>query len=298
MPEPRPRSPWIAALLSAVVWPGLGQLYNGRVARCLAIVIGFPVAVAAVLVLAMRAGATLPLVAAAVAVIVSGWAAAVADAYRDARRRAAPRPWYTRWFAVLAASLLNALVLSPLWARAWVRTAAATYQTPGGGMEPTLMMGDRFLMDATAYGYRRPLAETPSYLRRPPARGDIAVFLSPVDPRMRFVKRVVGLPGETVAIHEGVVQVNGAALAEPYARLDETPGARAETRTWGPEAVPHGHYWVLGDNRDHSKDSRYWGFVPESHLIGRVALVYLSLKQDPGGRVRGIRWNRFGYVPR
>lgn len=70
------------------------------------------------------------------------------------------------------------------------------------------------------------------------------------------------------------------------------------SRAWGPETVPAGHYWMLGDNRDNSKDSRYWGFLPESELIGRVAVVYFSLKQGRGGRVRGVRWDRIGHVPR
>jgi signal peptidase I len=296
MTEVKARSPWIAATLSAVASPGLGQLYNGRVLKFVAIVVGLPIAYAAVVLIAMRAGATLLLIAGAYALIVALWAATVADAYRDARRLpAAPAAWYSRWPSLAAVGLLSVFVLAPLWTVALLRSTVNAYKLPTGGMEPTILIGDHVLIDATAYGYRLPLQVTPSYRLRPASRGDIAVFRYPGNPSQHFMKRVVGLPGETVEMRNGTVHIDGQPLAEPYAVTRGDEGSNAAT--WGPEVVPAGHYWMLGDNRDNSKDSRYWGFLPERELIGRVVVVYLSLEQDRSGRVRGVRWSRIGHVP-
>jgi signal peptidase I len=111
---------------------------------------------------------------------------------------------------------------------------------------------------------------TPSFLRRPPTRGDIAIFRFPQNPSQHYIKRVVGLSGETVEIRGHAVHVDGRALLEPYASFMEPPD---EEVTWAPEIVPAGEYFMLGDNRDNSRDSRYWGSLPQSELIGRVAVV-------------------------
>jgi signal peptidase I len=202
-----------------------------------------------------------------------------------------------------AVGLATVFVLVPLWTVVLMRSAAPAYKLPTGGMEQTLLIGDHVIVDATAYGFRLPFQVTPSLMRRPAARGDIAVFRYPPNPSQHFVKRVVGLPGETVEIKGRTVLVDGSALDEPYASFIEALDDPSAEAGWGPEVVPPGHYWMLGDNRDNSKDSRYWGFLPESELIGRVAVVYISIepsrlqragRSDPGR----IRWDRFGHVPR
>jgi signal peptidase I len=165
-------------------------------------------------------------------------------------------------------------------------------------MEPTLLIGDHLLSDRMAYGYRLPLLDRPLSAPRLPTRGDVVIFLFPEDRTRMFIKRVVGLPGETVELRDRVVSIDGRPLDEPYVKYLQPPREPDEpprpTDDWGPETVPPSHLFVLGDNRDNSKDSRYWGFVPVEDLRGKAKLVYLSLDEREGA----IRWSRTGHVIR
>jgi signal peptidase I len=155
---------------------------------------------------------------------------------------------------------------------------------PSGGMEDTLLIGDRVL--------------TRVFPRIQPARGDILVFHYPSDRRQTFVKRVIGLPGDRIRIASGIVYRNGTALAEPYAthkfvslsRHSENfpgdrlpPGLRNQVQN-GEVFVPAGKYFVLGDNRENSLDSRYWGFIDNSDIIGKPILIYDSSAAAIRGR--------------
>jgi signal peptidase I len=172
------------------------------------------------------------------------------------------------------------------------------FQIPSPSMENTLLVGDYLLVNKLCYGggslgdYFMPY--------RGVRRGDIVVFHYPVDPVQHFVKRVIGVPGDRVRLVNKQVFVNGVPLKEPYAhfsrpandvfrdsfpRLDVAPG---ETPDWwiqlrklvddGRLIVPEGHYFVMGDNRDDSYDSRYWGFVPQANIIGRPLVIYWSVQ--------------------
>ncbi len=132
---------------------------------------------------------------------------------------------------------------------------AQGYRVSGDCMEPRLHTGERILADKLAYALRGP------------RRGDVVVFLYPRDPRQTFVKRVIGLPGDTVAIESGRVLIDGRPLLEPY-RVNPAHGDMA------PQFVPHGSYFVLGDNRDFSDDSRFWGDLPRRDLVGRAVACY------------------------
>ncbi len=125
----------------------------------------------------------------------------------------------------------------------------------GACMQPHLFTGERVLASKLAYH----LGE--------PRRGEIVIFDYPKDPTQIYVKRVIGLPGETVAIHNGTVSINGKTLAEPY-KTYEAHGDMA------PQAVPQGQYFVMGDNRDVSDDSRYWGDLPRTDIIGQAIACY------------------------
>jgi signal peptidase I len=129
------------------------------------------------------------------------------------------------------------------------------YRVSGACMEPHLATGERVLAYKLAY------------LIRPPRRGDIVIFAYPRDPRETYVKRVVGLPGETVAIKAGQVYINDAPLPEWY-RVIPAHG------DWGPAFIPHDQYFVMGDNRDVSDDSRYWGDLPSHEIVGRAVACY------------------------
>lgn len=174
------------------------------------------------------------------------------------------------------------------------------FQIPSPSMENTLLIGDYLLVNKLCYGGRSPGDSVMPY--RPVRRGDIVVFHYPVTPAQHFVKRVIGVPGDRLRLVNKQVFVNGTLLKEPYVhfsraandlfrdnfpRLDIAPGVTPEW--WvqlrklvedGQLIVPQGNYFVMGDNRDDSYDSRYWGFVPQANIIGRPLLIYWSVKDD------------------
>lgn len=198
-------------------------------------------------------------------------------------RRIRPRGLVADWsltFLVLAfgtTSLLHAFVV------------------PTGSMESTILVGDHVLVDRLAYAADRPSALLPY---QPVKRGDIIVFLYPEDIRQNYVKRVIGIPGDRLHLSQGKVIRNGRRLVEPYAQYiarhpdtfrDNFPQGRETAHLLphgrqmldqhlvnGEVVVPPGHYFALGDNRDNSEDSRYWGFVPRENIIGKPALIYWS----------------------
>lgn len=175
------------------------------------------------------------------------------------------------------------------------------FQIPSESMENTLLIGDYLLVDKVHYatgglwGHILPYSEI--------HRGDIAVFRYPVHPQQHFVKRVIGVPGDHVRMHDKRVYVNGKLVTEPYvvfhspvpdAYRDDFPApgylsAAVESKWWeemrdvvknGELIVPRDKYFVLGDNRDESLDSRYWGFVPRENVIGRPLVIYWSFRRD------------------
>lgn len=199
------------------------------------------------------------------------------------------------------------------------------FQIPSGSMEHTLLAGDFLFVNKAVYGAQIPgtTARLPGF--QTPSRGDVIVFAYPKDPNLNYVKRVIGAPGDTVEMRAGQVYVNGGPLDEPYVqRIDPlhddfepdfnwqrtflAVGAPDERRryhptrdTWGPLAVPPGKYFVLGDNRDNSADSRYWGFVDAGAVKGRPLVVYFSYDRgarDPLPWLTDIRWDRLGSLIR
>jgi signal peptidase I len=194
------------------------------------------------------------------------------------------------------------------------------FRIPSSSMEGTLLVGDILFVNKLAYGAEVPLAGTRLPAMKSPQRGDVVVFDWPVDPTKTFVKRVVGLPGDTLEMRDGRLAVNGRWQTERFAhRTPSTadvmavqfdwlraallpsayasPGARPTRNAWGPLVVPHHHLFVLGDNRDNSSDSRYWGFVPDSAVRGQPVLIYYSVVPDslnPGPWFSRVRWKRIG----
>jgi signal peptidase I len=171
------------------------------------------------------------------------------------------------------------------------------FQIPSESMENTLLVGDYLLVNKLCYGGK----EFSLMPYQKIARGDVIVFHYPVDPTQHFVKRVIGVPGDRLRLVSKKVWINGKPLDEPYVhfleppnnlfrdnfpRLD-VPALGLEGKWWlemrkmvedGQLIVPEGHYFVMGDNRDDSQDSRYWGFVPRENIIGRPLLIYWSVK--------------------
>lgn len=163
-----------------------------------------------------------------------------------------------------------------------------------------MLVGDFLLVNKWVYG-----AEVPFTGRRLPAarvvqRNDLLVFDWPVDPSKAFVKRVVGLPGDTLVMRSGVLLRNQVPQQEPYAVRAPLSGEGIRNH-WGPIVVPPAHVFVLGDNRENSLDSRYWGFVPDSLVRGTPWIVYFSYAPDASQRfpwVTRIRWDRVGRTVR
>ena len=229
-------------------------------------------------------------------------------------------------FREYAEALITAILVA-LFIRAFVIEA---FKIPSGSMIPTLSVGDHIFVNKFAYGLRIPLTKIRAVKIGEPKRGDVVVFIYPVDEGKDFIKRVVGIPGDRVRIEGNEVWVNGERIKRLPLEVSQYPGdkrrlvVRDGTQRTIPSSpgwrdfdyyeerigeadhvvqyeknldrqayevvVPPGNYFVIGDNRDNSADSREWGFVPGENVKGRAMFVWLSLDRDHGG----IRWHEFG----
>ncbi|MFH0827039.1 MAG: signal peptidase I [Candidatus Omnitrophota bacterium] len=180
------------------------------------------------------------------------------------------------WIESIVIAFLLAMVIRTFLVQA--------FKIPTGSMKPTLMEGDLILVNKFIYGAKVPLTGLRLPGLRRPARGDVVVFIYPEDKKKDFIKRLVGLPQDKLAIENGTLFVNGEPLLDPvfsqrfyYNRGDF---AKEEEEI----VVPPGNFFVLGDNSASSRDSRYWGFVPEENVIGKAILIYW-----PPQRIRIIK---------
>lgn len=164
------------------------------------------------------------------------------------------------------------------------------FKIPSGSMEPTLLVGDQIMVNKLAYGLRMPLTNRVLIPTGSPRRGDVVVFIFPRDTRKDFVKRVVGLGGDTVRLEGRSLFVNGQQVPDGRAVYTEA----GESQDYGPVTVPEGKLLMMGDNRDQSWDSRSWGFVDEGQVRGKAVVVYWSWDRD----ARAPRWGRLGEVVR
>jgi signal peptidase I len=175
-------------------------------------------------------------------------------------------------------SIVIALILA-LFVRTWVVQA---FKIPTGSMENNLLIGDHLLVNKFVFGPTLGRVDRTLLPVRDIHRGDILVFKYPIDPQRDFIKRVIGLPGDTVELKAKKVYVNNQALEEPYVHF-LTPASEGGEITsmdvrerYGPVTVPPDQYFVMGDNRDNSQDSRYWGFLPRDHVKGKAMMIYWS----------------------
>lgn len=186
------------------------------------------------------------------------------------------------------------------------------FRVPSGSLEPTVEPGDFVLVSQYAYGLRLPVINSKIVDTGEPKRGDIVVFHYPVDTNVDFIKRVIGLPGDHIQYKNKQLTINGHTIKQTFLSntVDEEEGQRISAKIFrenllgvkhrimqypyaGPSThfdftVPKGYYFVMGDNRDGSADSRYWGFVPESDLVGKALFVWFHWGDD------GIKWSRIG----
>jgi signal peptidase I len=303
------RKPWLAGLLSLVL-PGLGHLYAGRPgAAGIAVLLG-PLALATVFAapLLLRAPPLNVLIA-----FLGPLVYLIGLPLHAAKTASAASPsyqlkWYNRWYIYLNLWIASGLLFQPFSVENTKADLVEAFRVPSGSMEPTIHAGD--------YLYVGKWEAT----RRDLRHGTLVVFESVEEPGLKIVKRIVGLPGDTLRMATGTLYRNGQRLSEPYTiRSDpgrsEDPAQRAKMRwwqvdylidqapqtyrpdlqEWGPLVVPDSSLFLLGDNRDASYDSRYYGFVPQSNVLGQPRVVYFSY--DPKGSgsfLHRVRWGRLG----
>ena len=193
-------------------------------------------------------------------------------------------------------ALLIALVVRTLFLQA--------FKIPSGSMENTLLIGDHIFVNKFIYGYHVPYTKGRILAFSAPKRGDIVVFVFPEDPSKDFIKRVVGVPGDVVEVRQKAVYVNGAPLEEMYTRFSDGKNVDGFLRTrdnMPPVRVPAGKLFMMGDNRDRSYDSRFWGFVDMDAVIGKALFIYFSIDWNRGvgwaevwRYPELIRWDRIG----
>ena len=187
------------------------------------------------------------------------------------------------------------------------------YKIPSGSMEPTLLVGDHIIVNKLLYGLRLPdsfFGLTPFdseipwghyvFKFEPVHRGDVVVFVFPPDPTKDFIKRVIGVPGDTIEVKAGKLYRDGALADDPHAHFELSPEERQQGSPrdyFGPFKVPAGQYLMMGDNRDRSYDGRFWGLVNRDEVEGRAMFIYWSWDSD-GSSFLPIRWSRFGRVVR
>lgn len=182
------------------------------------------------------------------------------------------------------------------------------FRIPSGSMIPTLNIGDFILVNKFSYGVRLPVLNKLVIGDSKPERGDVIVFRYPPEPSVDYIKRVIGLPGDHIAYHEKVLYVNNKPVSRTFVSQYTGPGelrANEYIETFedvnhnillkpgyispeGDYVVPEGEYFVMGDNRDNSRDSRVWGSVPDENLVGKAFMIWMNWSDD------GIDWKRLG----
>ena len=186
-------------------------------------------------------------------------------------------------------AILIAIVLA-LFIRTFVVQA---FKIPSGSMKETLQIGDHILVNKFIYGVKLPFLDKTVIPVKDPERGDIVVFKFPVEPDKDFIKRVVGVAGDVIRIRDKKVYVNGRLQKNPHAMHTDPhiyPGILQPRDNMGPITVPPDSIFVMGDNRDNSYDSRFWGFVNLKAVRGKAFIIYWSWNSDDFG----VRWSRIG----
>ncbi|HSQ31984.1 MAG TPA: signal peptidase I [Gemmatimonadaceae bacterium] len=235
------------------------------------------------------------------------------EALRELNRGRTKLGFLWEWTKIFQMSILLFLLIRTFLVEA--------FKIPSGSMENTLQVGDFLLVNKLVYGAEVPFTHKRLPRLREPRDGDVIVFEWPEDQTKNFVKRLVGVPGDTLEMRDATLIRNDTVLSERYVEhtepdMDPAPedfrwqrdylvktaaaasGYHPSRNNWGPLVVPKGNYFVLGDNRDNSLDSRYWGFVPDSLLKGRPFVIYYSYSPDSADHsfawLTHIRWTRLG----
>lgn len=263
------KKPWLAVFLSYLL-PGIGQFYNKQVLKGLAFIIGIIVLLILENIHYLFAILTILL-----------YFLAVKDAFEFAERingtnkKILEQGSKGARIFVIVVILFGHMPFPDIVKAHFIQA----YKFPSGSMIPSLLIGDHILIDKTSKDSTK--------------RGDLIVFKYPEDPERDFIKRVIGLGGETIEARDKIIYINGKAIEEPYVQhTDNTirPGGVEPRDNFGPIVIPEGKFFVMGDNRDQSYDSRYWGYVPKEYIKGKAFKIYWSWDSKNSK----ARWDRIG----
>jgi len=191
-------------------------------------------------------------------------------------------------------------VLLALFIRTFVIQA---FKIPSGSMLPTLQIGDHLLVNKFLYGIKVPFTGKLLVPIKDPKHGDVVVFRFPEDRKIDYIKRVIGVPGDKIAIRNKSITINGKKIEDPHGHFSSAkslPAGMSPKDNYGPITVPDGKLFVMGDNRDNSYDSRFWGYVDFSDVLGKAIIIYWSWDiQKPlfsVDRFTSIRWGRLASI--
>lgn len=184
-------------------------------------------------------------------------------------------------------------ILLALFVRTFIIQA---FDIPSGSMEPALLVGDYIFVNKFIYGIRIPYVNARFFPFEKPKRGDVIVFIYPRDRSKDFIKRVIGEPGEKVRIVDGKIYINDGQIPDPWGSFakDESPEFIHAVENFGPVVVPEDSLFVMGDNRNNSDDSRFWGFLPVNNVLGKAFIMYFSWDGKAEHLVDKVRWSRIG----
>jgi len=192
-----------------------------------------------------------------------------------------------------AESIVIAILIA-LFIRAFIVQA---FKIPSGSMEPTLLIGDHLLVNKFIYGIKLPFIDQKVLVYKEPQREDIIVFIFPKDKTKDFIKRVVGVAGDTIEIRKKKIYINGKFWYDTHGVYRDSEVTSLVPRdNFGPVVVPPGHVMVMGDNRDRSYDSRFWGFVPIDQIKGKALILYWSWDKLSDDLLHKIRYKRIGQL--
>ena len=196
-------------------------------------------------------------------------------------RKRKKKPVWREYGEALVIALLLAFVI-----RTFVVQA---FKIPSESMLHTLLVGDHLLASKFAYGLKIPFLDSWLYQGEEPARGDVIIFRYPNDPSVDYIKRIVGVPGDVIEVRNKQLYRNGLPVEEDYIRHSDPDNSEPLRDNYAPVTVPPGKYFVMGDNRDNSLDSRFWGFVDREAIKAKAWRIYWSW-----GGLDDIRWSRIG----
>lgn len=264
MESPRRRKPVVALLLSFVT-PGLGQMYNGQLKRGIILYLGGLLLVTVFFStgLFFKFYTMVLCLAISLAFLLFVWLDAFIGAVKSKEITLEP---YNKWYLYLIVFLISSFVIQPFVSSSIKNKIAKAYKIPSSGMEPALLVGDYLI------------ANMKIYKKEKPKRGDIIIFEFPKDPSKDFIKRIIATEGERVEIVQNKIFINGKQIDDPWGHFEKNDWSKylQTMGKFGPVVVPKDCLFVLGDNRDNSQDSRFWGFVNRKKIRGKALYIYWS----------------------